>query len=79
MREFHGEVDTHAPFPHYYVASGNGSEFIICATCNHWVNRPMMDGDYAKCECAASCHAIVRSRNVTKSLSENLLLGASKH
>lgn len=68
MREFHREIDGHAPFPHFYVESDNGSVFIICANCNHWVNRPMMDGNYAKCSCVASCHTLVRSRNVIESL-----------
>jgi hypothetical protein len=62
--------DSHAGFDHEIIITPvrmvrvngqfemvGGDEFIICSTCGHWVDRPMV----GKCRCPASCHAEARS------------------
>jgi len=50
--EFHDPDDEHAAFPHRVLITNTGMMFIICAQCDHWVNRTVPD-----CGCASRCHA----------------------
>lgn len=63
-------ADSHAPFEHEVITTPiqvikvkgktsiiGGIQEIICTTCGHWINRPML----GVCECIASCHAEARS------------------
>jgi len=45
------DADEHAPFAHILVTSEDGSEYIICGYCRHWIGRVV-----AACDCIASCH-----------------------
>lgn len=54
------ESDEHAPFRHKYITATNGTHFIVCGFCKHWINRPLAE----KCKCPASCHAQVNGEYI---------------
>ena len=55
------DPDKHALFMHYVQTTDNGSEFVICCECKHWIERPVDN-----CKCKIDCHAIARLAMYTR-------------
>jgi hypothetical protein len=67
MQLFH-DPDEHAAYPHKFIVNETRTvkhgrtfitvnEFVICAMCDHWADRPLT----GLCTCPVSCHAEARS------------------
>jgi hypothetical protein len=52
---FHDGDNEHVPFPHRVQVIRDGTEFIVCAECDHWITR-----EVPECSCSQRCHELAR-------------------